>query len=182
MFKDIYRPYFRKAGPFLYPLLNLPRNEKFTSAGVFTALDDCIKKEDRKLIYTFDHTTPGFMNYADRMHKAKPNFLEEIIISEEITALVYDFSEFEETWQAYLEGKYSKFSEHHKKLILKYFNYNRGNVTYLSSYLYPEKFFDQYAKILDVEVDLLQVVGELCDKPNFEEEHLKTYATHALVA
>lgn len=182
MLKDIYRPYFRKAGPFLYPLLNLPRNENFPSAGVFTALDERIKKEDQKLIYTFDPTISGFKDYIDRVHKKKSNFLEELFISEEMTALVFDLSDAKESWQGYIEGKYSKFREQDKKLILKYFTYNNGNFTYLSSYLYPERFFDQYAKILEVDIDLLKEVGELCDKPNFEEEHLKSYAAQLVIS
>ena len=75
---------------------------------------------------------------------------------------------------AYLNGKYSKFEEDSKKIILKYQSNNSGNLEYLSSFLYPEKYFDLYAQLLDVDIDLLIKVGELCDKPDFEKEKLIT--------
>jgi hypothetical protein len=182
MLKDIYRTYFRKAGPFLYPTLNLPINKNFPSSGVYTALDDEIKKEDRKLIYTFDPNKEGYRQYMNRVHKTNSNFIEEIQISHDLTALIFDCSAATETWDAYLNAKYSQFRDQDKKLILKYFSYNKANLLYLTSFLYPERYFEQYAKILDVDLELLKGVGELCDKPNFEEEHLKSNVTHALVA
>jgi len=38
--------------------------------------------------------------------------------------------------------------------------------------LYPEKYFDDYAECLDVDVDMLKSVGELCEKPNVKNETL----------
>ena len=43
----------------------------------------------------------------------------------------------------------------------------------MQSYLMPEKHFEDYSKILDVEVDFLKKVGELCSKPDLEKENLQ---------
>jgi hypothetical protein len=43
---------------------------------------------------------------------------------------------------------------------------------YIQSFLYPNKWYDQYASLLEVDVDMLKAVGELCDKPNLEKEKL----------
>jgi hypothetical protein len=38
--------------------------------------------------------------------------------------------------------------------------------------LFPDKFYEQYASILNVDVSLLKTVGELCTKPDLEKETL----------
>ena len=40
----------------------------------------------------------------------------------------------------------------------------------MKSYLYPDKYFDDYADILDVDIDMLKSVGELCNKPDLKKE------------
>ena len=54
----------------------------------------------------------------------------------------------------------------------EFFDKRSGNYAYVSSYLFPEKHFETYAKLLDVEVSFLKSVGELCDKPDLEKEKL----------
>jgi len=36
--------------------------------------------------------------------------------------------------------------------------------------LYPNKYFEDYAECLDVDIEMLEGVGELCSKPNIEKE------------
>jgi hypothetical protein len=43
---------------------------------------------------------------------------------------------------------------------------------YVEGYLYPALHFDDYAKILGVEKEMLISVGELCDKPDIQKETL----------
>jgi hypothetical protein len=57
-------------------------------------------------------------------------------------------------------------------VILDFFEKNSGNYVYVHSFLYPNKWFERYAELLAVDVDLLKEVGELCDKPNFDKENL----------
>ena len=42
----------------------------------------------------------------------------------------------------------------------------------MHSYLFPEKHFENYAALLNVEVEMLKEVGELCNKPDLEKESL----------
>ena len=46
------------------------------------------------------------------------------------------------------------------------------NLIYMKSYLSPDKYFEDYAECLGVEVEFLQNVGELCEKPDIEKETL----------
>jgi len=45
-------------------------------------------------------------------------------------------------------------------------------IEYVKSYLFPEKYYEDYAKILDCSIELLMSVQELCDKPNLDKEKL----------
>ncbi len=60
-----------------------------------------------------------------------------------------------------------------KRKILDYFDKHGGNYVYVYSYLFPEKWYDRYAELLDVPISLLNSVGELCDKPDLEKENLQ---------
>ena len=42
----------------------------------------------------------------------------------------------------------------------------------MHSYLIPEKYFNNYAELLDVEPEMLIQVGELCTKPDIDKETL----------
>jgi len=81
-------------------------------------------------------------------------------------------SDLQNDWNYIVNGKYSKIKNDLKRIILEHFNSNSANKIYIESYLYPEKYFDDYANILKVDVDLLQFVGELCSKPDLEKEKL----------
>ena len=59
-----------------------------------------------------------------------------------------------------------------KDEILNFFERYSGNYIYINSFLYPENWFDRYAEILSVEKSLLVEVGELCNIPNPDLEHL----------
>ena len=71
-----------------------------------------------------------------------------------------------------INGRYSKISEEIKRKIVNFFDKHSGNYVYVTSYMYPEKFFKRYAELLDVSEELLRDTGELCDKPDLEQEKL----------
>jgi hypothetical protein len=169
---DIYRKPFRKASLFLYPLLNINKQATIKPESVWTSFDAVIKKEEKKLICIYDTTVNDFEKFAAKVITSRVNFLERIELEDGLHAFVFDFSIYENSWDAYLNGKYSQFDEVSKKKILSYHRSNPANVEYLISFLYPEKYFDTYARILNVDVNLLVHVGELCDKPNLESEKL----------
>jgi hypothetical protein len=169
---EIYRKPFKKASVFLYPLLGISQKANIKPDSIWIAMENHIELEDKKLICVNDTSVPDFEVFSNRVLVSRKNFLEKITLEETRTAYVFDFGKFETTWKAYLNAKYSQFDEESKKNILKYFNYNSANVVYLTSYLYPVKYFKDYARILDVDINLLKEVGELCSKPDFESEKL----------
>jgi hypothetical protein len=171
---EIYSKPFRKGPLFLYPLLGINNNAAIKPESGWSSMDGFIAKEDKKFICVYDTSVIGFENFAAKEITSRVNFLERIELDDVLAAFVFDFSIYGNSWDAYLNGKYSKFEDVSKKIILKYHSKNSGNMEYLSSFLYPEKYFDLYAQLLDVDIDLLINVGELCDKPDFEKEKLIT--------
>jgi hypothetical protein len=170
---EIYRKPFKKATIFLYPLLGIAKGVLATPESIHVEMENVIEKEDMKLICVYNTTISNFESFASKVLTTNVHFLERIQINDSQCAFIFDLSRYEKTWNAFLNAKYSQFEENSKKLILKYFRDNTANVIYITSYLYPEKYFHDYARILLVDVELLMEVGELCSKPNFEEEKLK---------
>ena len=86
--------------------------------------------------------------------------------------VIFNFSDISDDWNNFLNGKYSKISIGTKRRILEFFDKKSGNYAYVESYLFPEKHFETYARILGVDVNMLISVGELCDKPDLDKENL----------
>ena len=64
-------------------------------------------------------------------------------------------------------------SKKSKEIITKFFG-DKGTIAdYVESYLFPDFYWDDYSDILDVDIQDLIAVGELCDLPNLEKEDLK---------
>jgi len=70
-------------------------------------------------------------------------------------------------------GKYSKLSNVLKRAIKVYYGENSSEYKYIETYLYPEKYFETYSKLLDIEIRTLKKIGELCDPCDLEKERLK---------
>jgi hypothetical protein len=73
----------------------------------------------------------------------------------------------------FVVGAYSKFSSNGKRFLSDYYGIHTAEWVYIESYIFPKKYFKQYAEILEVDVKILQEVGELCDKYNEEKETFK---------
>jgi hypothetical protein len=93
-------------------------------------------------------------------------------VNEKKCIVTFDFSDLGEDWFHFVNGKYSQISVNLKRKIIGFFDESTGNYIYVYSYLFPEKFFARYAELLDVPVELLKSVGELCSKPDLDKEKL----------
>jgi hypothetical protein len=91
---------------------------------------------------------------------------------------LFDYESYKNDWFNFILGKYSKLSNPLKKAIRLYYGENSSEFKYIESYLHPEKYFDLYAKLLNIEPAVLKQVGELCDPCNIEKETLKIPVEH----
>jgi len=169
----LYKKYFQKSKIFLYPLLDIKKGCLFTPTETYVAWEDNHNPEDMKLICIYHNTdNPDYASF-EKLILFKSNRITDFIkINETTSVYIFDFSDMEHEWHCFLNGKYSKMNETIKRKILNFFKDNSANYEYVNSYLFPEKFFEQYANILAVDIELLKSVGELCSKPDMSKEKL----------
>lgn len=170
---EIYKKYFQKSKIFMYPLLGIVRGNVIPDE-VYFSISDKYKPQDRKLVLVYD----------PKMDLKYETFKEDSLVKHELLLerfedhngneiFVFDMSAFASDWDLFLAGKYSQMSLDVRSQILNFFEKKSANYAYLQSFLFPEKWFNRYAEILDVSETLLKEVGELCDKPNVEKEQFK---------
>lgn len=172
--KSIYTKYFQKSKVFLYPLLGIKRGAKIIPSETYLAWNNTIKTEDMKLICLYHPANEehDFKTYESKV-LLKHNRLSDVQdIDKENKLFIFDFSDLKDDWVHFINGNYSKISKETKSKILEFFDKNTGNYVYMKSYLIPDKYFEDYAECLGVDVTVIKSVGELCNKPDIEKETL----------
>lgn len=171
--KSIYNKYFQKSKVFLYPLLGIKRGAKVIPSETYLAWDPYYIAEDMKLVCLYH---PNKSNEYEKYEKEvllKHNRVCDIKdIDEHNKLFIFDFADIKDDWNNFIKGTYSKVSKENKHKILSFFDKNSANYIYMKSYLNPDKYFEDYAECLGVEVELLEKVGELCARPDLEKETL----------
>jgi hypothetical protein len=169
--EKLYSKYFQKSYTFLYPLLGIPKHPVLKPSQVYLEWQYRSKLEDPELICLFtrnpiDKLWIDFEQCTLFKHKQLRVFEK---ISNEVIALVFDLKAYEEDYGFFLKGFYSKFSEGAKNKIITYYG-NSPEFTFLESFLYPEKYHQVYASLLDVNPDVILKSHELCEIFNREKE------------
>lgn len=169
----LYKKYFQKSKIFLYPLLDIKKGSNFVPTETYICWELKYKPEDIVLVCLYQiKNNLDFMEFEKNILLKHSRILDYIKIDNTTSIYVFNFSDYEEDWLYFINGKYSKMNSMIKRKILNYFDNNSANYIYVNSYLFPDKFFHEYAEILNVDVNLLKSVGELCDKPNINKENL----------
>tara|TARA_R110000822_G_scaffold1267_20_gene5733 strand:- start:4872 stop:5435 length:564 start_codon:yes stop_codon:yes gene_type:complete len=168
----LYSKYFQKSKIFLYPLLEIKRGS-IVPTETYLSWGDSYGAEDMKLVCIYKpEDTDKYNNFEKTVLLKHTRLSDYVKVDSEHTIFTFDFSDYENEWKHFITGKYSKIDDSVKRKILNYFEKHSGNHVYVESYLYPEKYVAKYAELLNVPVELLISVGELCDKPDLEKEKL----------
>lgn len=171
--KSIYTKYFQKSKVFLYPLLGIKRGAKVVPSETYLAWNNTIKTEDMKLVCLYHPTIENdFQNYEKEVLLKHNRLFGINKIDDENKLFIFDLADLKNDWNYFINGKYSKISSETKEIILDFFEKNSANYVYMKSYLFPDKYFDDYAECLGVDINTLKLVGELCNKPDIEKETL----------
>lgn len=169
----LYKDYFQKSRVFLYPLLGIRRGASVIPEITYISWEGNITSEDTKLIAIYPkRTDKEYLNFEKHVlvnHSRASDFIE---LNDKQLMITFDFSDIKEDWEHFLNGKYSQMNIKLKRSIRDFFDKNSANYVYIDSYLFPEKYFQLYADLLNVKLDLLKKVGELCSKPDLERETL----------
>jgi len=172
MIEKLYGKYFQKSRSFLYPALGIKRG-KFLPSGTYISVKGLIEPEDMKLICTFnDDNSENFKVFEEQMLITNPLFLEKIRIKD-CNLYVFSLEIYKADFFYFLLGKYSKLSNILKKAIKVYYGEKSAEYKYIETYLYPEKHFETYAKLLDIDVETLKDLGELCNGLDMKKETLE---------
>lgn len=173
MIKSLYSKYFQKSKSFLYPALGIKRTADYTPSGTYLAIEGYIGAEDVKLICTYDYKdSKKFRDFEQHMLIENPLFYDKIEMKDMIV-YIFDFDIYQADWFNFILGKYSKLSTTLKKAIKNYYGQTSAEYDYMDSYLHPQDYFAEYASLLDVDIQQLKKIGELCDACDIEKETLK---------
>ena len=110
----------------------------------------------------------GEFEQFEKLLLKHPRLCDYVNINDENVLFTFDFSDLGDDWDCFINGKYSIMSMSVKRKIIDFFDKSSGNYIYIESFLYPHKWFDKYSELLNIDVNILKAVGELCDKPNLE--------------
>lgn len=173
MIKSLYNEYFQKSRIFLYPALIIPRGTSVTPLETYVSWTGHYEKEDHKLICVYHLRSDSEFKAFEKIKLfGNPHFYDFYEADDDKGIYVFDYQELKEDWAKFIDGQYSKLSTKLKSLILGHYSKSKKNYVYVDSYLNPEMYYDLYSKLLGCDKQLLEEVGELCDKPDFEKETL----------
>ncbi len=163
-----YSTYFQKSMVFLFPLAGIPFHEEIKPLKSYLHVNGLVAYQDSELILEFERTqeVQDFLTSVIR----KSNRLKQLSGLSRTIYVFVDLSDYKLDYFNFLNGNYSRISPLLKQKILNFHSHNPANLSYIHSFLFPERYFDQYAKMFDVSVELLKSVGELIDKPDQSRE------------
>jgi hypothetical protein len=171
MIKSVYYEYFQKSRVFLYPALRIAKGGSVTPIGTYTSWTGHYTHEDKRLMCVYHlRDDKEFKAFEKAKLLGNPLFEDFYLLEDDTGMYIFDFTEFAEDWNLYLEGKYSKIGKRLKLLILDHFSKSKSNYVYVDSYLNPELYYHIYSRVLECDQKILEDVGELCDKPDFDKE------------
>jgi len=169
---SVYKKYFQKSKVFLYPILGIKRGVSVIPVETYIGWQGYYGSEDMKLICVYDiRTDEEYKNFEKNILLTHSRLCDFVKVNSQ-AVLTFDFSDLGDDWAHFINGRYSKISLNLKQKILGFFDKYSGNYAYMHSYLLPEKYFSNYAELLNVDVSMLIEVGELCTKPDLGKETL----------
>lgn len=174
------RYYFQKSKVFLYPLLGITTDVPFTPSNTYIAWDKKYTSDSLKLICVYegekiDKKIEEFVLFYKNRILTHPLFQSNCSYEEDsktIFIYVFDYSQYEEDFKNFLEGKYSKFNASVKNKLVNFFTGKGKSEYYIKSYLYPEQYHNEYSEELDVPLDIIKTAYELCSPPELKMETL----------
>ena len=165
--------YVQKSMKFLYPLLKIAVQPKIMPLQTFLAWEGEVAINSSKLVCVYDVKEDAeFIKFERTVLRGHALFSAFFDVENNRRVYIFDLKQYKTDVFLFLKGKYSQLSEETKLTILNFYNLNRFSKEYMDSFVNPENYFEQYAKLLDVSVGTLRKVGELCDPFNRAKETL----------
>lgn len=174
MINSLYGKYFQKSKTFLFPVLGIKKSAKFQPTGVYLTWKNKYTSTDNTLVVVYKkEDSEAFRSFEQTNLLSNPLFIDDDSTKDGFGLYVFDLATIKKDMNHFRRGSYSRFSNTLKKFIREHYGENSSEYKYIDTYLYPDRYFDLYAKLLNVEVHLLEEVGELCDPYDQDKEELK---------
>ena len=177
--KKIYSDYFQKSKVFLYPLLNIKKGIRFVPLQTYISWGTSVPESKNKFfcLYEIDKKEKDVFNYFIKTIEENIYFEEYNLIfqkdDKKLWLFTFDLTIYKSDMNKFKKGQYSKFSERTKKIITKFFGEIGTIAKYIESYLYPGYYYEIYSDILNIPIESLEEVGQLCDKPDMKKENFE---------
>lgn len=169
----LYSKYFQKSKTFLLPLVLSSKTGYAQPDNVYLTWEDKYTLKDKKLIVVYKTLNSKVFKGADAVLRASPLFeTTEMPVSGEQIVYIFNLSKNTKDYKLFLNGEYSKLSNSLKRKIKIYHGESSKEYQLIDSFLYPHLYFEDYARLLDVDIKLIKSVGEVCDKYNPKKENL----------
>lgn len=165
MIKDMYKSYFQKSYTFLYPQLGFKRNKDPRPKQVYLHWPEEFPMSERKLVCVYQKENDSAWNTFEREKLLKHHMLDFVVpLDDNKIAYVFDMNQIAHDYDLFMQGKYSQFSKNAKRNLSDYYGIHTPEWVYIESFIFPKKYFKQYAELLEMDAAVLQEVGELCNK------------------
>lgn len=169
-----YTDYFQKSKVFLYPLLGLEKGLDYVPEQTYIAWEGVCKPHHLKLLCLYKAVVnEKYLQFVKNNILRNDLFERTIKLNTNEFLHVFDFSKHKDDFELFFNGKYSKISNKNKIMIESFFATNIKMASYIESFLYPELYHKDYANELNVDINIIKEVNELCSLPDLKKETLK---------
>jgi hypothetical protein len=176
---QIYTDYFQKSSTFLFPLLGIKNNTQYKFNRTYLINSKHAINQCRLYVHYIKENTSSYYDYEEKIIFNNEYYEDFNTINEKEVIYTFNLMKHKEDYFKVLDSTYSLLSEYTKRRIESYFGTNSENYKLVKSFLYPEKYYRNYARLLitkdsdfDNMVNLLKSVKELCSKIDLEKETL----------
>jgi len=169
----VYTEYFQKSKVFLYPLLKLKKGLLYVPKQTYVCWEHVHLIEDYRFLceYHVKMSIP-FKKFCEEYLRSHEKFDEYVDLGNNKHLFIFDFISYKNDVDRFVIGKYSQFSFNSKLIIMDFFNTKDAVSEYITAFLSPDAYHDQYAKFLNISITIIEEVYELCTSPDLEKETL----------
>lgn len=165
--------YFQKSLKFLFPLLNISSQEKIKPVQTYLTWKGVVNINECKLVCLYElEEFHAYNRFTESVLLKNELLVNHIDIEDDKEVFIFNLTKYKADFKWFLKGRYSKMSDGVKQIILEHYKMNKFSVEYMDSYLNPDKYFEKYASLLNIQEWRLREIGELCDPFDLEKETL----------
>tara|TARA_R110000764_G_scaffold67375_2_gene140131 strand:+ start:534 stop:1112 length:579 start_codon:yes stop_codon:yes gene_type:complete len=169
--KEIYTDYFQKSKVFLYPLLKLKKGIDYVPIQTYVCWEHKYAIKDYKLLCVYHvKSSDKFVEFSNKYLKGNKYFYKYIDVGKNMHLFIFDFLPFKKDFDRFILGKYSQFSLDSKIIILDFFNSSDSMLNHIISFLSPDSAHEKYAIELDINIEEIKKIYEVCSIPNLTKE------------